>query len=112
MRINRFSDGVRIRQQVKNNRARTCYEKDTIRIEAVINKTDKFHGHRHKPWQSPDEKKSRRLMRKDVVEDVKYRLRRDADDDQRYGRHSSSLPHNVIEFAFIIGNAGTHLGLK
>ena len=39
-------------------------------------------------------------------------LRLNPNQDQRYGRYAASLPHDVVEFAFVVCHSGAHLALE
>ena len=100
-RINRFSDGVRIRHWVDNNSVKTYNEKNVLRVETTINKPDKFRVHRHKQGQSPDEKKSRLPMRKGVA-DVALRARVSNEVNERFMKDLATLAdqnpvHEIID---------------
>ena len=100
-RINRFSDGVRIRHWLDNNSVKAYNEKNGLRFETTINKPDKFRVYRHKQGQSPDEKKSRLPLRKGVA-DVVLRARVSNEVNERFMKDIATLGdqnpvHEIID---------------
>lgn len=67
-RVTDFNDGIRVRHWVDKNSAKIYNEQNVLRVETTINDPGKFKVFRHKKDQSLDEPKSRRPIRKGVMD--------------------------------------------
>jgi hypothetical protein len=67
-RVTDFNDGVRVRHWVDQNSVKVYNEQNVLRVETTINDPRKFQVFRHKKGQSLNEPKSRRPIRKGVMD--------------------------------------------
>ena len=85
-----FNDGIRVRHWVDKNSVKVYNEQTVLRIETTINDPGRFRVFRHKQGQSTNEPKSRRPLRKGVM-DIPLRAKISQEVNDRFMNDLSML---------------------